>query len=170
MKWIIMLWLLTAGFGVSYAVYEERTNRIKLLKEMEQSLGKLSYFMHEWRMPLEEALTQLLKESFPMFRSFYESVLEEVLQRKVENIGELWKRKSQDYFESTTLQKEIKEMWTDCFINIPMEPEALNNGLLYKREQLKAYLADLQDKYRMEQKLVWTFGLCMSVFLCLIIW
>ena len=170
MKWIIMLWLFTAGFGISYAVYEERNHRIRLLKEMEQSLGKLAYFMYEWRLPLEEALTQMLKEPFPLFGCFYKKILEEVVKRNVGNIGELWEKNSLNYFQNISLQKTIKELWAGCFINIPMEPEELKKGLEHKREQLKAYLTDLQDKYKLEQKLVWTLGLCTSAFLCLIIW
>lgn len=170
MKFIMMLWILTAGAGVSYAVYEERNNRIRVLKEMEQSLGKLRYFMYEWRMPFEEALTQILKESFPTFHTFYESVLSEVLKRECVNIGELWGEKSNDFLQGVSLHKQIRELWASCFTNIPMEPEALNNALEYKRAQLQAYLSDLQDKYKTEKKLVWTLGLFTSTFLCLIIW
>jgi len=161
---------MAAGAGVSYAVYEERNNRVRLLKEMEQSLGKLAYYMCEWRMPLEEAFIDILKEPYPMLIPFYKSVLEDVLKRNVENMGELWKRKSEVFLENTSLEKAIKELWAGCLCNIPIEPEALKMGFQYKREQLQAYLTDLQDKYKVEQKMVWTLGLCTSAFLCLIIW
>lgn len=169
MKFIIMLWLLTAGAGVSYAIHEERNNRIKLLKEMEQSLGKLTYYMYEWRMPFEEALAQMLKEPFPIFHIFYEKVLEEVLIRNRGNIDELWHEESRTFLQSTSIQKEVKELWATCFTNIPIEPDALQKCIEHKREQIQAYLFDLQDKYKVERKLVWTLGLCTSAFLCLII-
>lgn len=170
MKVIVMLWLMTAGVGISYAVYEERKNRIKLLKEMEESLGKLAYFMYEWRMPAEEAFLKMSKEAFPMLQSLFIEVLEGIQKRRVENLGELWNTASNKAFETMMLDEEIKELWCDCFLNIPIEPEALQKSIGSKRERLQTYLKELQDKYKVEQKLVWTLGLCVSGFLCLIIW
>lgn len=170
MKWIVMLWLITAGLGISCAVYEERKSRIKLLKEMEQSLGKIAYFMYEWRMPTEEAFLKIIKEPFSMLNSFFIEVLEGIQKRTVENLGELWNTASDKLFEGVILEKEIKELWSDCFLNIPMEPEALHKSIGSKRDELQTYLMSLQDKYKVEQKLVWTLGVCVSGFLCLIIW
>ncbi len=170
MKLVIMLWLMTAGTGVSYAVYEERKNRLKLLNEMEQSLDKLAYFMYQWRMPAEEAFTKILKESFPMLQPFFSQVLEGIQKREVENLGELWLIKSKLFLETISLEKEIKEIWSACFLNIPMEPEDLQKTIHMKKQSIQTYLESLRDKYKMEQKLVWTLGVCASAFLCLIIW
>ena len=169
MKWIIILWLLIAGTGVSYGIYEERNHRIKCLKEMELSLGKLTYFMCEWRMSFEEALHQILRERLPMMRSFYEIVLEDVLKRSSATIGELWYENGMKYLKDIAIQTEMKALWSGCFENIPLEPEALKVGLNHKRNELNAYLEALQDKYKTEQKLVWTLGVCSSAFLCLMI-
>ena len=169
MKWIIILWLLIAGTGVSYGIYEERNHRIKCLKEMELSLGKLTYFMCEWRMSFEEALHQILRERLPMMRSFYEMVLEDVLKRSSATIGELWYENGMKYLKDIAIQTEMKELWLGCFDNIPLEPEALKVCLNHKRNELNAYLEALQDKYKTEQKLVWTLGVCSSAFLCLMI-
>ena len=169
MKGIIILWLLVAGTGVSYGIYEERNHRIKYLKEMEQSLAKLTYFMCEWRMPFEEALQQVLRERLPMMRSFYEVVLEDVLKRTSATIGDLWYENGMKYLKDIAIQTDIKELWSGCFENIPLEPEALKVGLEHKRNELKAYLQTLQVKYKTEQKLVWTLGVCSSAFLCLMI-
>lgn len=170
MKVIVMLWLITAGFGVSCAVYEERKDRIKILKEMEQSLGKLAYFMYEWRMPTEEAFLKISKEAFPELNSFFAEVLEGIQRKDVNNLGDLWIVASNKLFERVLLENEIQELWRACFLNIPTEPEALQKSIEGKRRELQTYLMALQDKYKVEQKLVWTLGLCVSGFLCLIIW
>lgn len=169
MKMICMLWIMTAGVGISYAIYEERQHRLKLLCEMEKSLEKLAYFMYDWRMSTEEAFVKILKEPFPNLMSLFLEILEEIRKREVINLGVLWKQKSSTYFETTTLEKDIKETWCDLFLNIPMEPEDLKRSILGKRDHIKSYLGFLQDKYKEEQKLVWTLGLCASAFLCLII-
>lgn len=170
MKAIIMLWLMTAGLGVSYAIYEERKNRLKLLQEMEQSLGKLVYFMYQWRMPAEEAFTKMLRESFTMLHPFFVKVLEGIKRRNVENLGNLWKLESDNFFDATTMDKEIKEIWSNCFLNIPLEPEALQKSVLLIREEIQIHLESLRNKYKMEHRLIWTLGVCTSAFLCLIIW
>ncbi len=170
MKLVIMLWLVTAGAGVSYAIYMERQNRLKLLNEMQQGLEKLVYFMYQWRMPAEEAFAKMVKEPFPMLHPFFTEMLEEIIKREVENLGDLWFSKSEIFFERTSIQKEIQEVWCNCFLNIPMEPGDLQRTILMKKEVIETYLKTLQDKYRVEQKLVWTLGLCTSAFLCLIIW
>ena len=55
MKVLLVIWLLSAGIGVSYSVISERKKRVEFLGTMEQDLKKLAYYMCEWRLPVEEA-------------------------------------------------------------------------------------------------------------------
>ena len=170
MKFIIMLWLLMGGCGISYAVYEERKKRLQLLKEMIQSLEKMAYFMCVWRMPLEEALAQMQNVPLPILHSFYQDILEEVLARREENVGTLWQRKSESFFSFASLSLPIKELWSASFINLGMEPEVIKSNFDYKIAELRVYFTEFEEKYKTEGRLVWTLGVCASLFLCLIIW
>ena len=49
MKVLLVIWLFSAGIGVSYSVISERKNRIEFLSTMEQDLKELAYYMCEWR-------------------------------------------------------------------------------------------------------------------------
>ena len=62
MKVLLVIWLLSAGIGVSYSVISERKKRVEFLGTMEQDLKKLAYYMCEWRLPVEEAVGRMLKE------------------------------------------------------------------------------------------------------------
>ena len=62
MKWLITVWLLAAGTGVSYSIVTERKNMLQRLKEMEHSMRRLAYYMYQWRMPVKEAVEHAAKE------------------------------------------------------------------------------------------------------------
>ena len=51
-----------------------------------------------------------------------------------------------------------------------MEPEALNKRLTERAERIADYVLELQEKYKGEQKLVFTMGFFVSAFFCLILW
>lgn len=170
MRFIAMLWLVTAGAGCSYAILQERQEKLNLLKEMEYSLEKLAYFMYQWKMPVEEAFHHVAEEEYGMLRVFYQKLTEELDRRKAGNLGVLWKEKSNLIWQNWKLSKNLETLWNSLFLHMPMEPERLYTTLRQKTEEIAEVRRELQEKYKGEQKLVWTLGVSASVFLCLILW
>ena len=62
MKWLLVIWLLCAGLGFSYSVVLERKKQLTFLGAMEQSLKQVTYYMYQWRMPVEEVIKHMIKE------------------------------------------------------------------------------------------------------------
>lgn len=170
MKWMVVIWLLSAGVGLSYSVVKERNRQVEFLRQMEHSLRQLAYFMHQWRMPVEEAVRHVAKEENGILFAFYSEMLHALADRRVEDFGRLWQEKSICLLQKEKFPDEIKKLWSDSFLHIPMEPEALNRRLILRTEEINSHLADMQEKYKGEQKLVLTLGFFTSAFLCLILW
>ena len=169
MKVLLVIWLLSAGIGVSYSVISERKKRIECLGTMEQDLKKLAYYMCEWRLPVEEAVGRMIKED-SQFGVFYEAIHKRIRERYVDDFGELWCEESKGLLTGVSLSEEIKILWRDTFSQIPMEPEAVKRQLYLKSEMLSEKRRALEEKYKGEQRLVLSMGFFVSAFLCLILW
>ncbi len=170
MKWLVAVWLLCAGIGVSFSVVKERKARIKLLKEMEHSLKKLAYYMYQWKMPAEEAFRHVAKEGKGVLSGFFQAIHTSLEEKKAENLSDLWQEKSNLHIEWKNLQESAWLSWQDCFFHIPMEPEALNKSVILRAEEIAACRAGLEEKYKGEQKLVLTMGIFIGAFICLVLW
>lgn len=170
MKFIAILWLVTAGAGCSYAILQERRDKITLLKEMEHSLEKLAYFMYQWKMPVEEAFCHVAEEENGMLRGFYQELTEELDKREAGNLGCLWQKKSMQIWQHWKMSQPLEKLWSELFLHMPMEYERLHTILEQKTEEIAGHRKELQDKYKGEQKLVWTLGISAGVFLGLILW
>ena len=153
----MVVWLLAAGTGVSYSVVAERRNRLSQLGEMEHSLKRLAYYMYQWRLPIKDAIAYAAKEEKDVLQKFYLGLHETLVQQQTEDFDMLW-------------QEESGKIWNESFVNIPMEPEALNKRLTERAERIADYVLELQEKYKGEQKLVFTMGFFVSAFFCLILW
>lgn len=176
MKWFLVLWLLTAGAGVSVHIIKERRERLLFLSRMQQSLCQLAYYMYQWRMPVEEVVGKLCREeqSYEL-KEFYGEIQKRVLERKKESLGQIWQMESRKLFERNGLlrqagMKQAEMLWCDSFLYIPMEPEALRENLLYRAEQLGRMQGRMEEKYKGEQKLVMALGIFSGAFLCLMLW
>ena len=169
MKVLLVIWLLSAGIGVSYSVILERKKRIEFLGIMEQDLKKLAYYMCEWRMPVEESLGRMKKES-SRFSMFYEAIHKRIQERYIDDFGKLWCEESKRLLTGVTLSEEIKILWKDTFFHIPMEPEAVKRQLHLRSEMFSEKRRVLEEKYKGEQRLVLSMGFFVSAFLCLILW
>lgn len=170
MKWLIVIWLLAAGVGVSYSVVAERRNMLRQLGEMGHSLKRLAYYMYQWRMPVKDAVAHAAKEEQEFLHSFYLGIQEKLIKRQTEDFGILWQEESCEIFKSCHLPEEIRKIWSDSFVHIPMESEALNKRLTERAEKIADYAVELQEKYKGEQRLVFTLGFFVSAFFCLILW
>ena len=91
-------------------------------------------------------------------------------EKTAENLGDLWQENSSRYLEKEKLERTVWTKWQECFLHIPMEPEALNKRLLLRVEEINAYRVELEGKNKGEQKLVLTLGVFVGAFLCLILW
>ena len=169
MKGLLIFWLLCAGSGVSYSVITERKHRIDFLREMEHDLKRLAYHMCEWRMPVEEAIDRMVREG-GRFQFFYERIHKKLKEKRVVDFGELWCKESDHLFTEMKLPKEIFILWTECFFHIPMEPETVKKQLFLKSQVLSEKRSALEEKYKGEQRLVFSMGFFVSAFLCLILW
>ena len=169
MKVFLVIWLLSAGIGVSYSVISERKKRIEFLGTMERDLKKLAYYMCEWRLPVEEAVGRMIKED-SQFGVFYEAIHKKIRERFIDDFGKLWCEESKSLLTGVTLSEEIKILWRDTFSQIPMEPEAVKRQLYLKSEMLSEKRNALEEKYKGEQRLVLSMGFFVSAFLCLILW
>lgn len=173
MKWLVAVWLLVAGVGVSYSVVAERRNTLHQLGEMEHSLKRLAYYMYQWRMPVKDAVAHVAKEEQEFLHGFYLGIQEKLVKRQTEDFGILWQEESCRMWKRMCPGKrreEIRKIWSDCFVHIPMEPEALNKRLTERAEKIADYTMELQEKYKGEQRLVFTMGFFVSAFFCLILW
>lgn len=192
MKGFVAIWLLAAGVGVSYSVVAERRNMLRQLGEMEHSLKRLAYYMYQWRMPVKEAVVHAAKEEQGILYDFYLGIQERLAERQSEDFGIVWQEESRYLWEqqegskkksskreslnrsmydwNRKLPEEIGKIWSDSFVHIPMEPEALNKRLTERAEKLADYTRELQEKYKGEQRLVFTMGFFVSAFFCLILW
>ena len=169
MKVLLVIWLLSAGIGVSYSVISERKKRVEFLGTMEQDLKKLAYYMCEWRLPVEEAVGRMLKEG-SRFGVFYEVIHKRIREKYVDNFEKLWCEESKILLSGVTLSEEIKILWRETFSHLPMEPEAVKRQLYLKSEMLSEKRRALEEKYKGEQRLVLSMGFFVSAFLCLILW
>lgn len=177
MKWVISIWLITAGMGVSYHIVAERKKEIKFFIEMEESLARLAYYMYQWRMPVKEILFHMEQEEKGTLKSFYRNLEKAMEGRQAEDFGELWKEQSnslwqdrygvKDRFERET-ESEIHDVWSEAFRHMPMESEELNRGLHLRMNQIRVHREAVEEKYKGEQKLVFTMGFFVSAFFCLI--
>lgn len=169
MKWLLAIWLIGAGVGISYNVILERKKQMELLNTMEQSLRQITYYMYQWRMPVEEVLKQIVKEKNQLV-SFFEVILIKVEKKEDGDLGNVWQEVSRNFLEESKLPEEIKVLWSDCFFHMPMEPEAVRKVLELKSETVLEKKKELEAKYKGEQRLVLAMGVFASSFLCLILW
>ncbi len=170
MKWFIMVWLFTAAIGSSYSIMRERNMRLTLLKEMAGSLHKLTYYMYRFKMPAEEAFRHVAEEQAGCLKEFFWEMQHMLQNKSADGIADLWQSKSQILEQQVKLPEGVRQIWENCFVHIPGEPEALNRSLTAKAEELENYRKELQQKYMGEQKLVLTLGAFASAFFCLILW
>lgn len=188
MKCFVVVWLLLAGIGVSYSIVAERQRKVRLLKEMGHSLNRLAYYMYQWRMPVKEAIAHVAKEEKGILCEFYKKLGDTLAERQVEDFGILWQEQSNSLWKEQSSElvlgkahrgsvtginsgyKEIWAAWSDTFINLPMEAEALKRMLLLRAEEIEARSVEIEQKYKGEQKLVFTMGFFVSAFFCLIFW
>lgn len=169
MKWVLAIWLLCAGGGVSYSVVAERRQQILLLKAMEASLKQVSYYMYQWRMPVEEVLKQMIKEE-DLLQNFYVAVQTRLLEKAAESFGKIWQEESNKLPDFEKLSEEMKTRWSDCFLHMPMETGGMNEKLLLRQRELTKKREEMEEKYRGEQRLVLAMGFFSGAFLCLILW
>ena len=168
MKWFVVAWLFTAGIGMSYSIAAERNKKIHQLVDMEQSLKRLAYYMFQWHLPVKEAIAFTAKEENEILRVFYNELQESLEQRKSEDFSLLWRENGARWFEN--VPEEIRILWMESFENIPLESETLYRRLSERAQKMKEFTQELQQKYKGEQKIVFTMGVFVSAFLCLILW
>lgn len=169
-KWVIMIWLLIAGVGNSFSIMKERKQRLSLLKEMEESLHKMIYYMYRFKMPVEEAFRHVAEEQKEELKEFFLEMHHMLQNKTVDNMGDLWQENSKRIEREISLPGEVRQIWENCFTHIPEEPEGLRHSLIRKAEEIKHLREDLKEKYESEQKLVLTLGVFASAFFCLILW
>ena len=169
MKWALVIWLLSAGVGLSYSVIAERRRQIVFLKAMEYSLKQLAYYMYQWRMPVEELIKQMIKEE-QLLKHFYMAIQQKLLEKHVENFGTIWQTESVNMLKKERIPENTKVLWQDLFLHMPLEPEGVHKKLLLKCSELTAKREEIEEKYKSEQRLVFTMGFFTSAFLCLILW
>ncbi len=168
-KTVLVIWILAGGAGISYSVITERRNRLLLLKTMEYCLKLTAYYMYDWRMPVEEMIKKVSEEA-GVFTSFYQNVGREISEKNAQNFGEIWKAEGRAFLKEKKISEDIKGLWAELFLHMPMEPEGVNKKVLLKYDELRKKRADLEERYKGEQRLVFTMGLFVSAFLCLILW
>ena len=154
MKWLISIWMLTAGMGVSYHVVAERQQKIKFFREMEQSLGQLAYYIYQWRMPMKEILSHMVQEETGVLQSYYRKLVEAMEGNQAENFGRLWKEQSNSLWREKCKAREcwgrkseceIKDVWTEAFTHMPMEPEVLKRELYIRIDRMKEYREAMEE-------------------------
>lgn len=176
MKWFLVLWLLTAGAGISVHTIKEREERLLFLGQLQQSLSQMAYYMYQWRMPVEEAVGRLCREEEAQkLQDFYAGILQKVLERKKESLGQIWQMECRRLFGTDRLwkqaeMKQAKRLWCEAFLYIPMEPEALRESLLYRAKEIGRIQSCMEEKYKGEQRLVMALGIFSGAFLCLMLW
>ncbi len=163
MKWMIALWMIFSGLGLSYSILKERGTNITQLKEMEHSLKQLAYYIHQWKMPLEEAFLHVAGEPSNGLAAFFLQMQEVAKEKTVHNLGEVWR-------EKCGLLGLNNKLWTECFFKLPMESEALYRRLTERAAEIRAHREALEHKYKEEQRLIMTMGIFTGCFLCLILW
>lgn len=169
MKGLLVIWMLSAGIGFSYSVITERKKQVEFLCNMEHDLKRLAYYMYQWRMPVEEVIGKMIKEE-SRFRIFYEAIHKKLMEKYVDDFGKLWCEEGNKLLAGVKLAEDIKTLWYDCFLHMPMEPEAMKQQLFLKSEMLSEKRRALEEKYKGEQRLVLSMGFFVSAFLCLILW
>ena len=169
MKGILVIWLLSAGIGISYSIVSERRKRIETIRNMEEDLKQFSYYMCEWILPVEEVLKEMIKRN-GVFVEVYKNIYRAICEKRDTVFCDLWITESEKALRNMHVGKQIKTMWENIFLNMPMEPMALRQYLDFRNKQLSETRIGLEEKYRSEQKLVLSMGFFVSAFLCLILW
>lgn len=169
MRGLLVIWLLCGGIGVSYSILSERRKRLELLEHMGEAIKKLAYYMCDWHMPVEEVLGQMGKEEGP-FAAFYIRMQKIIQEKQTEAFGKLWQEESKKMPLLATATEEVRTLWTESFLQMPMEPEALRRKLMQCAENIEKAGRTLEEKYKGEQRLVVSLGFFVSAFLCLILW
>ena len=170
MKWIIMIWVVVAGIGVSVSILKERNERLVVLREMQEYLEKLNYYMYHFKMPLEESVRHVSETGNHYFKDFLEEVGQALRSKSAEHVGTLWQEKSQAILQKSKLPKEAERIWTNLFLDLPGDPEILERHMAAKAEELKQCKDILKVKYMGEQKMVLVLGALAGAFFCLILW
>ena len=80
----------------------------------------------------------------------------------------LWREVGERWFKN--VPEEMQILWMESFEHIPTESEALYRHLSERAQRMKDYTKALQEKYKGEQRLVFTMGFFVSAFFCLILW
>ena len=168
MKWLVVVWLLTAGVGASYSIVAERKEKLNQLTDMEHSLRRLAYYMYQWRLPIKEVISFAAKEEKELLQTFYVELKEVLEQQKTEDFSVLWREVGERWFKN--VPEEMQILWMESFEHIPTESEALYRHLSERAQRMKDYTKALQEKYKGEQRLVFTMGFFVSAFFCLILW
>ncbi len=169
MKAIMAVWLLSAGIGLSYSVISERKHRVKLLHVMEKDLKQFCYYMCEWRMPMEEVLRQMIKEA-GLLRYFYSNILEKIRKKQISDLGTIWYEESRNMWTEIGALAEASALWEECFFHMPADSEGMKRHLELKSEAIEAKRIEVEEKYKGEQRLVFSMGFFVGAFLCLILW
>lgn len=169
MRGLLVIWLLCGGIGVSYSILSERRKRLELFKSMEEDIKKLAYYMCDWHMPVEEVLGQMGKEEGP-FAAFYIRMQKIIQEKQTEAFGKLWQEESRKMPLLATATEEVRTLWAESFLQMPIEPEALRRRLMQCANNIEKAGGTLEEKYKGEQRLVVSLGFFVSAFLCLILW
>lgn len=168
MKILVVFWLLCAGIGVSYSVLSERKKQVELLYEMEEDLKKIAYYMCEWRMPVEQVVSKMIKEN-GKFLGFYESIHKKIDEKYTCGFEKLWQEESEKFLVDIK-KEDVMILWKEAFFQMPMESEGVRRHLNTKSTKISKIRKCLEEKYKGEQRLVVSMGFFVSAFLCLILW
>lgn len=177
-KWCVMLWLVTAGGGISYSMIKERKQQLLELEQMETIICRLAYYMCRWQMTAGEAVDKVCEEQEGIWKQFLEEVCRGMKERSEDSLCTLWQEKTKLVLEKPMKADKTKgrksrqdfALWYGLFVNTPMEPEELNRRLGMEAKKLAHMRGELSQKYKKEQRLIGSLGVFGGAFLCLILW
>ncbi len=99
LKILLAVWILTACAGLAYSLVTERSRRLSCLKDMAEGLLRISFYISQWQLPMEEIFRTMGREKSQALADFYCRMAEELQSHQASDLGELWREESGKYLK-----------------------------------------------------------------------
>lgn len=170
LKILLAFWILTASAGLAHSLVAERGRRLSCMKNMAEGLLRISFYISQWQLPMEEIFRTMGKKRTGLLADFYCRMAEALQGCQVSDLGELWRERSGEYLEEYHLPEQAESLWSECFLDMAALPAEEERRLAMRAEQLKKISGEMEEKYRQERRPILVLGVCAGALFCLMMW
>ncbi|MCD7805753.1 MAG: stage III sporulation protein AB [Lachnospiraceae bacterium] len=170
MKIVLTAWILISCAGLAHSLVAEQSWRLSCMKDMTEGLLRVGFYISQWQLPMEEIFQTMGKEKTSVLADFYGQIAKELQSRRISDLGELWKEKSEGYLQGYGIPKQAADIWSECFLDRAALPAEELRRLTLRAEEIGKICGQMEEKYRQERRPILVLSVCAGAFFCLLMW